>query len=184
MSSIINNEDVFSYLLSFLSTQDKVNIVNAQIGYSDSNHKLNSELVKVCCRNCSFDNIAVQFGICTYCITSIDKYNSFEYISYEDANRLYKFSNKKLDIEILNSQVQTKTVFELSLVLYNRLDIQRYVDSNFISNKERLLTLYKKRIAKEKRDIVNSRKKEKEKEEELKRKEKEKKKKSNTIYEK
>ena len=169
MNKLIQNEDVFSHLLTFLSLQDEVNLTNADIGYTNTNHKLNSELVKFCCHRCCFDNVAVQFGLCSFCIVSIDKYNSFRYISYEDANKLYKFSNKKLDIEILNSCANIKIVEELDLVLYDRIGIQEYVDSNFKSNREKLLTMYKKKIAKDKRDAVNKKKKEeKEKEEQRK----------------
>ncbi len=174
MNKLIQNEDAFRHLLTFLSLQDDVNLTNADIGYHNANHKINSELVKFCCRNCCFDNVAVQFNLCTFCIVSIDKYNSFRFISYDDANKLYKFSNKKLDIEILNQRADTKTVVELDLVFYDRIGIQEYVDSNFKSNRERLLSLYKKKVAKDKRDIVSKKKKEEKEREEYIRLEKEK----------
>lgn len=160
MNSLIANEDAFSYFMSFLSIQDRVKLSYSNIGYKDPEYKLNSDLIKFCCRKCSFDNVSIQFNLCTMCIVEMDQLNSFRYISYDDANKLYKFSNKKLDIEIIKLNVDYKFVCSLDLFVYDRVGIQKYVDSQFKSKKERLMNMYKKKIAKEKRDIVAEKKKE------------------------
>ncbi len=160
-------DDIINNILSFVSIQYKCKLVESGVlTIRDELNIKKQELQysKICCKRCSFDNIAIQFGLCTKCIISLDSLNKFKYITYEDANKLYKFSTKKLDIDIMNA-MNTKEVVLLNtnIILYDRTDIELFVNSQFASVNDKLIHFYNKYL----KNIKAKEKKEKSKEEHI-----------------
>ncbi len=160
--NILFCEDVIKNVLSYLTYQDINYIRNIDKSVNSITNKLVpevSEKVKICCKKCKNDNLAIQNDICTSCIISLDSLNSLRFITYTDANKLYKFNSKKLDINQFDS-FKTKECFISSnkYILFDRLDIEKYVSCQYKNNQDRLEVLYKLSIKSQKSEDVRNKK--------------------------
>lgn len=147
-------DDILNNILSYMSYQDKAKSLAFGVLAASPNLNLNInviEKVKVCCSRCSFDNVAIQFNICTHCIISLDLLEKFRFLTYEDCNKFYKFNSRKLD-ETALSTLDSKLVkyLDCNIILYDRLAVESYVQKQFSSKQNRLDILYEKKLKKAK----------------------------------
>lgn len=147
-------DDILNNILSYMSYQDKAKSLASGVLVASHGLNLNInvlEKVKVCCNRCSFDNVAIQFNICTYCIISLDLLERFRFLTYEDCNKFYKFNSRKLD-ETALSTLDLKLVSypDCNIILYDRLAVESYVQKQFSSKQNRLDVLYEKDLKKAK----------------------------------
>lgn len=147
-------DDVLNNILSYMSYQDKAKSLASGVLAASPNLNLNInviEKVKVCCSRCSFDNVAIQFNICTHCIISLDLLEKFRFLTYEDCNKFYKFNSRKLDETVL-STLDSKIVSypDCNIILYDRLAVESYVQKQFNNKQNRLDILYEKELKKAK----------------------------------